>query len=97
MPVSAPNRFQLSSSKPVSAESFQITVRNNLSKVANLLGLSDWDRDELMDLAHSDRVHQRWLELLADPEVKGEAIPEWVWSRYAKAATRDCAQASECF
>jgi hypothetical protein len=96
MPVSTPPRYQLSSCKPVSAESFQITVRNNLGRLANLLDLSDWDREELQDMAHIDRVHDRWRELLADPEVKGASIPEWVWNRYAKAATRDCAKASGC-
>ena len=75
-------------SREVDPSSFVAAVRNNLSKVANCLGFDRWDRDELVDLAESDRVHRHWKNLLT--EVGSRDIPEHVWNTHVRAATREC-------
>ena len=78
----------VSSTREATLENFRTAVRNNLSKIANLIGLDAFERDELMDLADSDRVLSRWQQLLS--EAPGPAIPYWVWNSHTRAATRTC-------
>jgi hypothetical protein len=91
--MTARKSLVVSSTRAASLEAFRTGVRNNLSRLANLIGADDFDRDELTDMADGDRVLRHWETLLADPEVRGRAIPEWVWSRHARAATRECTRA----
>lgn len=81
-------RIVVPSPKAVEEGSFRISVRNNLSKVANAIGLDRWDREELMDLAESDRVLHHWQALIQ--EVGAQDIPEHTWNRHVRAATRAC-------
>ena len=69
--------------------SFRAAVRNNLSKVANALGLDAFDRDELLDMADSDRVLSHWKDLANAGY--GHSISEWEWNKHVRSAARDCA------
>lgn len=87
-------KFTVATTREVCLESFQIAVRNNLSRLANIIGLDPFDRDELSDLAFSDRVLGHWGQLLEEARAQdGPAVPEPIWNRHTKAATRDCANA----
>lgn len=82
--------FKLAAARTLNREGFQVAVRNHLSRVANSIGLDRYDREELLDAGFSDLVLQHWNNLLADPEVHSGTIPEWVWNRHSRAATRAC-------
>ena len=76
--------------KALNREGFYVAVRNQLSRVANSIGLDRHEREELLDCGYGDLVLTHWNQLLADPEVHAGAIPEWVWNRYSRRATRAC-------
>jgi len=75
----------------VEEKTFRSAVRNNLSKVANSVGLDSYDRDELMDMAESDLALRHWKALSSMGE--NEPIPEWIWNQKVRAATRLCTKA----
>ncbi len=86
--------FLISKRKAVDEMAFQLAVRNNLGRLANLIGLGESDREELQEMAHNPQIRSFWLDMLGDPDVRDTSIPEWVWNRHARAATHACIRAS---
>ena len=80
----------IASTREGSWQSFQSGVRNSLGRLANLVGLDPSDRDELMDLAHSDRAWAHWRRLLEENSGSSGHTPEHIWNHHVRAATRDC-------
>ena len=79
----------ITTTKEAHLESFQISVRNSLSKVSNLIGLPPEERELLMESAFESCIEPHWLGLKAEAQTQGGTVTDWVWNRHQRRATRE--------